>query len=459
MPPAQAVTLTGAPLRIARALALALALGTALGACSDILPEWMGAAGPAPLPGKRVGVLTSERQLAPDPQLDSLEVRLPRPRINADWPQTGGQANRAVQHLALADDLKTLWRTDVGTGTSSDRRLMAPPIVAGGRVFVMDAATRVSAIAGATGERQWNVDLTPEHEERGGFGGGLAFDRGRLYIATGYGEIVALDPANGAVNWRTRVGTPIRGAPVAEGNRVLAVTLDNQLHALNAETGRVEWTHAGLLENAAVLSATSPAIDSGTIVVPYSSGEIYALRASNGAVAWGDQLVKAGRLSSVASMNNIAGQPVIDRGRVYAASHSGRMVSIELRTGERVWERDIASLQSPWVAGDFVYVVTVDAEVVCLSRGDGRIRWVRPLARFRNPDSRSNKGPIAWYGPVLAGDRLVLLSSHGEAVSISPYTGDILGQIRLGNAAVVGPVVADGVLYILTDDAKLTALK
>jgi outer membrane protein assembly factor BamB len=135
------------------------------------------------------------------------------------------------------------------------------------------------------------------------------------------------------------------------------------------------------------------------------------------------------------------------------------MVSIDLRTGERVWERDLASLQSPWVAGDFVYVVTVDAEVVCLSRNDGRIRWVQPLARYRDPESKGSKGPIAWFGPVLAGDRLVLLSSNSDAVSISPYTGDILGQLRLGNAAVVGPVVAEGVLYILTDDAKLTALK
>ena len=104
--------------------------------------------------------------------------------------------------------------------------------------------------------------------------------------------------------------------------------------------------------------------------------------AVNGAVAWGDQLVKTGRLSSIATMNNIAGQPVIDRGRVFAASHSGRMVSLDLRTGERVWERDLASLQSPWVAGDFVYMVTVEAEVVCLSRNDGRIRWVQPLPRF-----------------------------------------------------------------------------
>jgi outer membrane protein assembly factor BamB len=200
-------------------------------------------------------------------------------------------------------------------------------------------------------------------------------------------------------------------------------------------------------------------VEGGTVIVPYSSGEIYALRASNGAVAWGDQLVRTGRLSSVATMNNIAGQPVIDRGRVFAASHSGRMVSLDLRTGERVWERNLASLQSPWVAGDFVYVVTVDAEVVCLSRNDGRIRWVQALPRYRNPDSKGSKGPISWYGPVLAGDRLVLLSSHSEAVSISPYTGDILGQMRLGNAAAAGPVVADGVLYILTDDAKLTALK
>jgi outer membrane protein assembly factor BamB len=352
-----------------------------------------------------------------------------------------------------------LWTADVGSSSNSTERLTASPVVAQGKVFTMDARAQVSAFEAASGRRIWRVDLTPENEDHGAIGGGLAADRGKLFATTAYGEVMALDPATGAALWRRRIGVPFRGAPAAEGNRVLAISVDNQLHALNGDTGRVEWSHAGITEQTLLLAAASPAVEGGTVIAPYSSGELYAIRLESGAVAWSDQLVRTGRMSSVGVINDIAGQPVIDRGRVYAVSHSGRLAAVDMRTGERVWDRELASIQTPWVAGDFIYVVTLDANVVCLMRADGRVRWVHQLQRFRNPDSKTNKGLVNWYGPVLAGDRLVLASSEREAVSISPYTGQVIGQIKLSRAATVAPVVADDVLYILTDDATLTALK
>ncbi|HZD24981.1 MAG TPA: PQQ-binding-like beta-propeller repeat protein, partial [Alphaproteobacteria bacterium] len=124
---------------------------------------------------------------------------------------------------------------------------------------------------------------------------------------------------------------------------------------------------------------------------------------------------------------------------------------------QRQWDRDIEGVQTPWVAGDFIYLVTTRAEVVCLSRRDGRIRWVRQLERYKDPKDRKN--PIEWVGPVLISDRLVVAGSNGYAVSVSPYTGKILGRIELPDAVRIAPVVADGTLYFLTDDADLIAYR
>jgi outer membrane protein assembly factor BamB len=132
-------------------------------------------------------------------------------------------------------------------------------------------------------------------------------------------------------------------------------------------------------------------------------------------------------------------------------------VSIDLRSGERVWTRDISGVQTPWVAGDFLYVVTSEAELLCINAADGRIRWITPLDRYERV--REKRNPIAWSGPVLAGNRLVLLSSTGRALSVSPYTGEIMGQIKIDDGTFVPPVVADGTLYILTQNAELTALR
>ncbi len=437
------------------ALASVVLLGLAgCGAIGDILGE----KDKKPLPGNRLSVLALERQIEPDQQTAGVEVRLPRPWVDADWPQPGGYANHVMHHLALGDQLKQVWRSDIGAPSDDDQRVVAQPVVADGLVFTMDAESTVSAFDTANGRRVWNTDLTPKDATSGAIGGGVAFDQGRLYASTAYGDVFALDARTGKQIWTSKVGLPLRAAPSVEGGRLFVITYDNQLHALEADSGKEIWNFSAIAENAGLLGAASAALEGGIIVAPFSSGELVALRTDNGTVAWSDQLIRTGRLSAVGTINDINGRPVIDRGRVFAVSHSGRMVSIDLRTGERIWERDIAGVQEPWIAGDFIYLVTVDGEVACLFRRDGRVKWTRQLDRFKDPEKR-NKVPVVWYGPVLAGDRLIMASNNDEALSLSPYTGEVLGHIKLSGPAATAPVVANNVLYILTEDAKLLALK
>jgi outer membrane protein assembly factor BamB len=427
-----------------------------LTAC-DTIPDWFGAGEDPPLPGQRISVLQLEQDIEPDPSIADLEVKLPAPWRNPEWPQAEGYANHAMHHLALGDALRTVWRRDIGDGSSSDTRLLSRPVVGEGRIFTLDAESNVSAFEADTGKPLWRLDLTPEHEDSGALGGGLALSGGRLFATTGYGEVFALEAASGAVVWKRELGTPIRVPPAVAEGRIFTISYDNRMTALAADDGRELWTHEGIAEDAGLIGGAMPAVEGGIVVAPYSSGQLFGLRVENGRVVWQDQLVRIARFTPLATLSEIRGSPVIDRGLVYAISHSGRMVAIDLRSGDRIWERDIEGVETPWVAGDFIFLVTTQAEVICLSRRDGRVRWVTQLQRFE--DEKDREDPIRWVGPVLAGDRLLLLSSHRRAVTLSPYTGQLLGEIKLSEAALVAPVVADGTLFILTDDAELSALR
>lgn len=410
--------------------------------------------------GERISVLAFDSQLDPDPQLAETPVALPKPWRNPEWPQAGGYPSHAMHHLEIGERLRTAWTGNIGDEATEERKILAQPVIGGGRVFTMDAGAQVTAFDAQSGKRLWRVDLTPRKEEEGSSGGGLAFHADKLFAATGYGDVVALEPSTGRAYWATQLQQPIRGAPTADAGRVFVITYDNQLHALDIERGEEQWNNTGITEPAGFLGAANPAIDGNTIVVPYSSGEVLALRADTGTQAWGEQLVRAaGRISQAGALNDINGRPVIDRGRVYAVSQSGRFVAIDLRTGERVWERVIASIQTPWVAGDYIYAITVDAEILCLSRRDGKVKWIRQLRRYLDPKAKTNKGVITWWGPVLAGDRLLVASTEERMLSISPYTGDLIGEISLSDKAAQPPVVADGTVYIVTEDARITALR
>ena len=410
-----------------------------------------------PLSGERISVLSLDRQLEPDPNLAKIPITLPAPVVNTDWPEPGGYPNHAMQHLSLPDRLTRVWSTSTGEGASRYSRVLSHPVVEKGRVYAMDGAVQVGAYDAGTGDRLWQVDLRPEGERGTSFGGGIAFWNDRLYAATGYAQVLALDPADGKIIWRSNVGAPVRSGPTVSDGRVFVVTVGNELTVLAADDGRQLWVHNGIPETASLLGSASPAVEGEVVVVAYSSGELYALTVETGRPLWSDNLASTSNLDAVSTLADIRGWPVIDRGRVYAASHSGRMAAIDLRSGERAWEQELGSTHSLWVAGDYVYILSNDNELLCLTRNDGKVRWVRLLPSYEN--EKKKKDPMTWAGPVLGGDRLIVLSSDGGAISISPYTGEPLGRDEMSAGGYFAPVIADNSLYVLTDDAELSAYR
>jgi outer membrane protein assembly factor BamB len=437
-------------------MALLALIVPALAGC-ETLQDFFTASNKVKIEGKRISVLDLDRRLKPDPQLASLVVRVPKPFDNPAWPQSGGYPDHAMYHLELGDSLKEAWSSSVGEGASRYGRVTAQPVVAEGRAYAMDAEDIVSAFDVKTGDRLWRFDPQPKDADDTTFGGGLAIAGDRLYVGTGYGQVLALDAATGKEIWRSTVDAPIHSSPTVADGRVFATTIENQLNVLAAADGRRLWTHNGLPEPAGLLGGASPAVAGDTVVVPYSSGEIYALRVDNGRPLWNDSLAATQPVGALSSLADIRGAPVIDRDRVFALSHSGLMVAIDLRTGDRVWEQDLGGTHAPWVAGDFIYVLSNDSTLLCLTRADGRVRWERDLPQYENEKKKTDA--LFWTGPILAGDRLIVVSSQGEAFSVSPYTGEAIGRTEFPDGVFINPVVADKTLYVLTDEADLIALR
>jgi len=434
-------------------IALVAGLAILVGGCGT----WFGDKDAPPLPGERLSILVHARTIEPDPDLAGAEILLPPPSVNPEWPQAGGYANNAMHHVEVADTPRRAWGVSVGAGVTAEQRIVARPIIADGLVFAMDRNTRVTAVNADSGSRAWSVDLTPKDERDGHIGGGLAFEAGRVFATTGFAQVVALEAKTGTEIWRRALDGPMRVAPTARGGRVFVITLENKLYALNAATGETLWSFAGTAEIATLLGGASPAVDEGVVVAPFSSGDLVALRVESGRVLWTDSLVSARRTDAVSTLSQIRGRPIIDRGRVFAVSHGDMMAAIDMRTGQRIWDKPIGGLESPWVAGDYLFLLTNDWELICLSRGNGRVFWVRALPRYENEKDR--KGPIIWTGPLLASDRLIVAGSHGEALAVSPYDGRVLGRQELPDGVSVAPIVANRTVYVLTDDADLVALR
>jgi outer membrane protein assembly factor BamB len=439
-----------------RSIAILLAASLAVSGCGifrggDRKPK-------TPVLGERLPVLNYEAKVEADPELAELTVVVPEAVANDSWTQPGGSAAKSLGHVALGTSLTRAWTASIGEGSSTGARLASGPVIAGGRLFTIDTTATVRTFNATTGAPAWSARIVKEGEKTNvAFGGGVATGDGRVYATSGYGVAAAFDAATGQQVWRVDLGTPLRGAPAVEGNRIYVLTSDNQLFALNAADGKTLWDSTGTVEQTGLLGTAVPAIAQDTIVVGFSSGELNALRVENGRVVWQDALARTGRTTALAALTDIDASPVIDRGRVFAIGHGGRMAALELATGQRVWERNLAGTSTPWVAGDFIFAVTIEGDLVAVTRGDGKVKWVAQLPKWR--DEEDKKGAIRWAGPVLAGGRLLLTGTNGELIAVSPISGEVLSRTEVGGVIYQPPVVAGGLLYVLNDEGRLTAFR
>jgi outer membrane protein assembly factor BamB len=155
-------------------------------------------------------------------------------------------------------------------------------------------------------------------------------------------------------------------------------------------------------------------------------------------------------------INDIAGKPSIQDGVVYAASHSGILTAIDARSGARIWSRTFGSRQGPAIGGDYIFVVGTNSKVACFNKIDGKLAWTRDLPEFKD-NNKENR--IVWTGPLLADGRLIIASSEGDVIALSPQNGETLSEMKVGQQIFIEPIAADGKVFVLTDNATLIAIK
>jgi len=411
-----------------------------------------------PVLGERISVLDSERDVAIDTATAQLPMALPVAVANSEWTQSGGNAAKSGGNFALGPDLAQVWTARAGKGNVAARRISSSPVVANGNVYVMDSLGIVHSINAETGAPNWDSQTPSEkREEHSLYGGGLAYDNGHLYATNGLGFLAELDLTSGGILWSARPAGPLRGAPTIANGTIYVMTEDSRIYALDQADGTTKWNQAAALELAGVFGTASPAVAQGTVVAGFSSGELNAYRYENGRQVWQDALQRTSIRTSVSSLNDIDASPVIDGGQVFAIGAGGRMVGLELNSGQRQWEINVAGIATPWLAGEWLFVVTDDARLICVNRASGHIRWINQLPEYRK--EKKKKGPLFYKGPILAGDRLIVVGSNGVIVNIDPQDGSFKSQIRLRAGISQPPVVANNMLYVYDDSGVLHAYR
>lgn len=287
-------------------------------------------------------------------------------------------------------------------------------------------------------------------------------------------------PAARSAEWSQRAGTPehlpgnaaltgltrVWAVNIGEGNdrkhRIAAdpvvaggliYTLDAQSRvAATATNGGAVWsadlTRAN--DRAADASGGGLAVGGGRVFATTGAGELVAMDARSGAVAWRQQLG-----------TSAGGAPTIAGGKVFVASRDGTGWGIDAGTGKVDWtvpglgRAGIVGASSPASDGQIVVFPFSSGQLVAAEAQSGKMLWKASLAGKRNGESYTSINDITG-DPVLAGNTVYAGTAAGRIAAIDKTTGQTIWAV--GQGAASPPAVAGGALFIVTDKGQLMRL-
>jgi len=406
----------------------------------------------------RIAMVLEDQVLEASPELASIEIALPPVNTERDWPQAGRTASKVVGHVGAGAAFEVAWSVDAGRGSDKKSALTAPPVASETAVYLIDSGQTVRAFDLQTGARLWQHEVkSGQKRDKIGVGGGIALGGNAVIVASGFGLVKSLDASSGSENWSRRMEAPMTGSPTIKDGNVYVTSNNNEIYALDIATGEIKWTDQAIAETARVLGSPSPAAVEEIVVSPFTSGEVIAYLNSNGRRLWADALTRAGRFTPISSINDVASRPVLAGGLVIATSQSGLLAAIDGRSGNRVWALPVGSVQAPALAGEMLFLASTNAEVLAIAAANGGVFWVTQLPEYR--DAKDRKGRITYAGPLIASNRVVVASSQGELLALSPQTGEQVGSINLKQSVFLEPIAAGDKILVLTDEGRLIAIR
>ncbi len=337
-------------------------------------------------------------------------------------------------------DIKKLWSAKLGENAEF-LRVNLRPAGDGNRIYAASRDGKVSAFQPETGKRDWQTELDTELSAGPGVGEGL------VAVGTADGLIIVLDAKTGTERWRADLKGETLSAPVMAGNLVIVATIDSRLHALSALDGNERWVVEQSTPLLTMRGSATPAISGNTVIAGFDNGRLLAVDLETGNIVWNAMLVPPTGRSNLERLSDIDGRISVVGQDVYASGYQGRVAAVATESGQVLWAREISSYVG--VAADWtnVYTTNDDGEIVAIFRRNGTESWRQDSLLHREPTL-----PVAFHTTVAVGDL------EGYLHFFSVIDGVPVARLRMGKQAISSsPAVIADRLYVQSDSGDIAA--
>ena len=410
--------------------------------------------------GRRVAVIDLKSD-SDTVKAQNLKIKVSPAENIVSWPQLNANAHHLAPNVKASGTLEEVFSASFEHGASSRNFLLSKPIIDNGLIYAQDVNGTVYAFDLKDGKRVFRQKIKPliQNDSSSALNGaGLASDGKKIYALTGFGTVAAIDALTGDMLWRKDLNVPFRTSPALGDGKLFAITIDNQLFALNSDDGSVIWKYEISSEDTVLAGGAAPAYDAKTktLVAAFSNGEIMAFNARLGYPLFSNNLVNLDDLSAPSSINAVKASPVITDKKVIAVGNSRVTLAFDIENGDVLWQRALSGTQTPLVNNETIYLITQEGQLVALSLKDGSTLWqILPLEHLKIKE----RAQIHLYGPIMVQGHLVVTASDGAVYMFKPENGTKISQFDLKQDLPFAPIAAEQTVIFTTNNAHLIAFR
>jgi len=412
------------------------------------------------LKGEREPILRDAPVLDAEIQAAGEGAGLPDMVLNADAGHPGITSNHTGGHLQLELPLTPQWSTTIARPDETIISL-PQPVIAADMVFALGADAQLHGFDTEQGKLVWQTQIDDENRNiYPGRAGGIAAQNNHLAAHASRLEMSMLDADTGEIRWQVTHQAPLQAGPTFIGDEAVLVSdIEGQLYAYAVADGELLWENAGLPISTVIFGAAYPAVYNDEVVIAGSGGEISVHRAEDASLIWAETLASFNPRTPLEELSDILAHPIHDGQQVIVASQAGRLAAFDAMTGLANWEQPIATTVMPWLAGETLFVVSVTGDLYALRSSDGALRWRVALEDAVDDRLKAGDDLPHYLSPFVGAGQVHILSQKGRLYSFNADTGEETDEISLRGEMRTAPQIANGAVYVLAQNGKLTKLQ
>jgi outer membrane protein assembly factor BamB len=344
--------------------------------------------------------------------------------------------------ITTSRDVHRVWTAGLG-GDAERLRLALKPVVVDGVVYAASHDGEVAAFSADSGKRTWMVKTKLSLSAGPEVAGGL------IVLGSSDGDIIALDATNGSQRWKKAIASEVLAQPLVVNDIVVVRTVDGHIEGLAVADGATKWAVDEQVPRLTLRGTAPPVLAGDRIIAGFDSGKVLAIDPRSGEVMW-DTIVNAPRgRTELERLADIDSPARVSGDDIFVVGFQGRIAMLARDSGQIWWARDTSSYRGFTMDEQNLYLTNSDSVVIAMRRSDGAVQWEQ--------DTMKRRGLTA---PAIDGDALVVGDFEGYLHWLDKATGAIVARQKTDGERITNSAVTDNAkVFIQTDSGKLLVFR